>query len=123
MADRSFLGDHHDVAFNSCLSRHDDWEDVELDQLRMDIEEMEIDVMAMKNTTAHAIENAEKARQKAVEAKTKYRERFENMNRDMTYKCMIYLDLIDVYEYNRMSMAPDQENKINDLRKRGGLNK
>jgi hypothetical protein len=118
--------------FDTCISKPGYWHIEEIDQLRMDVEDMEIEVENMQNRVAFAKQaaelanaNARKSDQKRVQNKLEVFEEFKGANKDLSDKCMIYLSLVNEYE-NMLDIAcsggirPTNNNIIN-LRKRGGL--
>jgi hypothetical protein len=124
--------DKHDVALDSCHWKCP-WPADEMNQLLMDAEEMEMerDDMAIKMTRAR--DNANRAQhqtRKAQASLSSHRrevaEEFDGVNKDLTSKCLIYLDLIKEYEiiikkysgYNGMKLTTTA---IQNLRRRGGL--
>jgi hypothetical protein len=118
--------------FDTCTSKPGYWHIEEIDQLRMDVEEMEIECSRVRLNESRAIDSAAIYRNRAQEADQKRREnkqevyeQFKGANKDLSDKCMIYLDLVNEYE-NMLDLTcrggiRPTNNTIINLRKRGGL--
>ena len=104
----------------------DHWEEQEVDNLRQDLVEAEACQHRAEMIAASAEVEKEKWARKFTEVNEHINEKVDERNGLLREKSMIYLDLIYEYEmvldqYASNSQVKLTTTKINELRKRGGL--
>jgi hypothetical protein len=104
----------------------DHWPEIEIDQLKDDLESALVDRKQARKKMKTARERAAAARVKYTNLKATTKQTIEDANYDITHKCMVYIDLIAEYEtvlaqYAGSISVSLVTNNILKLRKRGGL--